>query len=231
MNLLRFLSLPFKLVAGLFCAAIIYLPGGVGVRIRRLYYQKKFKKCGKNLIIDVGVTFESPHLISIGDNVHFDKYCIIATGKTILGKVSFKKNVDHQRRDAEIYIGDNIHFAQFCILMGHGGISIGNNVVLSAGCKLYSLTNVAYDFEDREKITSIMPYNQANFLKGAIVLRDNVWLGLGTVVMPGVTVEKDSFSVTNSVLISSFSENSYIAGSPATTIRKRFMTAQNRTNK
>jgi len=231
MNIPSFLSLPFRFAAGLFRAAIIYLPGGFGVRLRRFYYQKKFKKCGKNLIIDVGVTIESPHLISVGDNVHFDKYCIIATGETLLGNIKNKKNVNHQRQDAEILIGNNIHFAQFCILMGHGGLSISNNVVLSAGCKLYSLTNTAYDIEDRSKIVSLMPYSQANFLKGAIVLGENIWLGLGTIVMPGVTVEKNSFSVANSVLISSFAENSYIAGNPAACVRKRFIVAPDKPQK
>lgn len=231
MSIPSFLSLPFRFVAALFNAVIIYLPGGFGVRLRRFYYQSKFKKCGKNLIIDVGVTIESPHLISVGDNVHFDKYCIIATSETLLGNIKSKRNISYQRQDGEIHIGNNIHFSQFCILMGHGGLSISNNVVLSAGCKLYSLTNTAYDLEDKEKIISLMPYSQANFLKGAIVLGENVWLGLGTIVMPGVTVEKNSFSVTNSVLMSSFLENSYIVGNPAKSIRKRFIATQDITQK
>jgi virginiamycin A acetyltransferase len=54
-------------------------------------------------------------------------------------------------------------------------------------------------------------------------MEENVWLGLNTIVMPGVRIEKNSFSVANSVIINSFEENSYLKGNPAIKIKNRFV--------
>jgi len=204
------------------------MPGSFGFKVRYLYYRKRFKKCGKNVIIDLGVTIEGAELISVGDNVHIDKYCVISTGKTLNGKIQRKFNPSFNGEDGEIIIGNDVHIVQFCILMGYGGIEIGNNCVLSSGCKIYSLTNIAYDIEDKEKVISIMPYSQAPFLLSAVFLDDNNWLGLNTIVMPSVSIGKNSFSVSNSIIMNGFVDNSYISGNPAKCVRQRFKKKENR---
>ena len=106
--------------------------------------------------------------------------------------------------------------------MGHGGISIGDKCVASAGCKIYSLTNTSRDMSEPERVISIQPYDQAPFLLGPVVLHENVWLGLHTIIMPSVSIKKNSFCVSNSVVNKSFPENSHIAGTPAIKIKNRF---------
>ena len=202
------------------------MPGSVGNKLRILYYKSKFKKCGSNVTIDVGVQIEGAELISLGDNVHIDKFCIISTGKTLTGIINRKQNAFFKATEGEIIIGSNIHITQFCIIMGFGGVHIEDNCVLSANSKIYSLTNTSYDLNDRTKITSIMPYDQAHFLISPVVLNYNVWLGINSILMPGTYIDKNSFTVSNSVLMGQFPENSYIAGQPAKRIRNRFETSQ-----
>jgi acetyltransferase-like isoleucine patch superfamily enzyme len=201
---------------------IRYLPGNVGIVLRRRFYKPKFKYCGEGLIIGVGVLIDGENLISIGDNVVIDSYCVIATSEVLIGEIRERKNKFDVLNKGEIFIGDNVHLVQNCILMGHGGIFINRNSTLSAFSKIYSMSNLAYDPENRGKIVSIMPYSQAIFLLSQVVLEENVWLGLNSVVMPGVCIGKNSFSVTNSVIITSFEENSYLKGNPAKKINKRF---------
>jgi acetyltransferase-like isoleucine patch superfamily enzyme len=224
MNIVKIIRIPLVVIKDMAGFFIMYMPGLTGIALRRLYYGRIFKRCGKNLVIDVGVSISGAELISVGDNVYIDKYCIIATGKKLIGDIKRKPNVAFNGKEGEIIIGDNIHIVQFCIIMGYGGVHIGNNCVLSASSKIYSLTNTAYDLNDKSRIVFLMPYAQANFLLSPVVLKFNVWLGLNTIVMPGVTVDKNSFSVSNSVLLDSFPENSYIAGQPAKRIRERFLT-------
>jgi galactoside O-acetyltransferase len=198
------------------------MPGNTGIILRRKYYKNKFKSCGKNLVIDVGVSISGTELISVGDDVFIDKYCIISTGKNLIGEIHRKKNESFLNEEGEIHIGNNIHIAQFCILMGYGGLVIENNCVLSADCKIYTLTNTAYNPTNRSEIVSLMPYNQSHFLLSPIILKRNVWLGLNSIIMPGITVGENSFIVSNSLLLSSFPNNSYINGQPAEKIKNRF---------
>ena len=227
MSIFKIIRIPFLVIRDLALFVLMYLPGPTGIVLRRFYYSKAFKKCGKNLIIDIGVSITGVKFISVGDNVFIDKYCIISTGIELTGKIERKPNPDFTFDEGEIFLGNDIHIVQFCIIMGYGGVHIDNNCVISANCKLYSLTNTAYDMNGKSSIVSIMPYEQANFLLAPIVLKFNVWLGLNSVVMPGVTVHQSSFSVSNSILLNSFPENSYISGSPAKKIRKRFKINKN----
>jgi acetyltransferase-like isoleucine patch superfamily enzyme len=201
---------------------VIYMPGGLGFRIRYLYYKSRFKRMGSNVKIDIGVHIDGAELISIGNNVHIDKYCIIATGSKLVGKITKKNNSNFNGTQGEIIIGSDIHIAQFCILMGYGGIFIDNNCVMSATAKIYSLTNTPNDSLVPENVISIQPYSQAPFLLSPVTLGENVWLGLNVIVMPSVSIGRDSFCISNSLVLKSFTENSYISGQPDLLIKKRF---------
>lgn len=201
---------------------LIYMPGALGVKSRAWYYGRKFKSCGKNLIVDVGVVIEGAEHISVGDNVYIDKYCVISTGTKVAGRVQKKENARFSGAPGEITIGSNVHLVQFCVLMGYGGIRIGDNCTLSAGSKIYSLTNLSQCPDRPGERVSIMPYSQAPFLQSPVTLAKNVWLGLHAVLMPGVAIEQDSFVATNSVVMGTFPENSHIAGQPATRVKPRY---------
>lgn len=212
----------FQLLKGILKLFIIYLPGNIGYKIRYIYYKKTLKTIGYNVKIDIGVLIEGESLISIGDNAHIDKYCIISTGLDVKGSVSTVSNANHTVNKGEIIIGDNVHIVHNCIIMGYGGVQFEDNVVVSAGSKIYSLTNTPTNPEYPSQIISIVPYDQAPFLMGAVTLAENVWLGLNVIIMPGVFIGKDSFVVSNSLVLKSTEENSYLVGQPAINKKKRF---------
>jgi acetyltransferase-like isoleucine patch superfamily enzyme len=222
MNGFRLLKAPFIIARDLVKLVIVYTPGSLGVVMRSAYYRRKFKKCGRNITIDVGVIINSPEMISVGDNVHIDKYCIISTGKKLLGKIKRKDNLHFKHEIGEVVIGSNVHLVEFCIVSGYGGVAIGDNCTLSAGTKIYSLSNLPYDPDDRKRVVSIMPYEQAPFILSPVVLHQNVWAGLQVLIMPGITIGKNSFVTSNSLVMGEFSENSYLAGQPAKKIRNRY---------
>ena len=221
-KLLSVLKIPFQIFRDILKLVLIYLPGPTGIRLRRLYYQRKFKSCGLNLIVEVGVSIDGADLISVGDDVFIDKSCIIATGSEVQGKIFRRDNKDFLHQDGEFVLGSNIHICQGCVLIGHGGFSAADNSVFSAGCKVYSLTNLSSIPQKSHEIISIQPYSQAPFLISPVVFNENTWLGLNTIVMPGVSVGRNSFVVSNSLLLDSYPENSYISGQPAKKIKNRF---------
>ncbi len=203
---------------------IVYTPGITGQNLRYAYYKRKLRSCGTNVRFGVGVIIDGAEMISIGDDVEIDEYCVIKTGKEIRGSIIKKDNPSFSYEPGEIIIGSHCHLVRYSVIMGYGGISIGDYCTLSSGVQLYSLTNTPYRLDNRSEITSIMPLGSENspHLIAPIVLEENVWLGLHAIVMPGVTIEKNSFAVSNALLMQSFPENSYIAGQPAQRIKARF---------
>jgi acetyltransferase-like isoleucine patch superfamily enzyme len=204
---------------------LTHLPGPMGVRLRYEYYSRRLKRCGRSVIIEQGVLIKNPQFISFGDDVFIDQNCILSAGPLQLGKCQTKSNPAYGGVPGELHIGSHVHLAQGCLVMAYGGVEIAEHCVASAGSKLYSMTNTPNDPEDRSKIVSLMPYSQAPFLVSPVVLQRNVWVGLNCIVMPGVTLGRDSFAVSNSLVMDSFPPNSYLRGQPARRERERFAQA------
>jgi len=194
------------------------ISGSIGISLRRFYYSKRFAKCGVNLKIDEGVIIEGIKAIYLGDNVWIDKYCILMAGQVSILKeqVKNKKNKDYVFNDGELHIGTNVHIAPHCIVQAHAGVSIGNNFTASAGSKIYSLSN---DVQNCKFGTHTK--KEINYIKSPIEIKDNVWIGLNTLVLAG-TIENDSFIAPNSVVLTNIEENSFAKGNPAKKIKDRF---------
>jgi len=211
----------------LYRSAIRYLDGGAGQRFRYKYYKKRLKHLGKNVIIDTGVFITGAEYISIGDNTHIDKNCILVGAPSDLDLsyryIKERENPAYNGIKGEITIGGECHISQNVMLYGYSGIFIGNNSVLSAGAKIYSLTSISYNPYDKSEIVSIVPYEgKSPTLIGAVVLGNNVWCGIDCVISPGITLGDNTFIKSQSIVNSSFDENSYAGGNPARYIRKRY---------
>ena len=64
-------------------AVFMNMNGAEAARLRSEYYRSKFKSCGKNFNIGVGVRISHPECISVGDNVSIcDDVTIVARGGT-----------------------------------------------------------------------------------------------------------------------------------------------------
>lgn len=207
MKLIRNIS---KIYSSLIKFFITFLPGEFGNYLRIKYYKKRFKKCGENVNIEIGVDIIGPEFITVGDNVSIDKYVFLHTGAIPYQKVTEKENNNFKNGRHEIEIGSDVHICPFCIISGYGGIKIDNNTVISSGSKLYSMSNTPFKLSKPEEKISLMPYNQAEYLVGPITLNTNVWVGLNVIIMPGCNIGKDSFIASNSIITKSYLENSYI---------------------
>lgn len=211
----------------LYITYIRYLDGSYGNIVRYKYYKKTLKSLGQNVTIDTGVFITGGEFISIGDNTHIDKNCILVGSPPDLDLsyryIKTRENNNFNGIKGEIVIGKNCHISQNTMIYGYGGVTIGDNSTMSAGSKIYSLTSIAYNPFDPSEIVSIVPYTgKSPTLIGPVVLGNNVWIGIDSIVSPGCTLKDNVFAKSQSIINSSFSENSYIGGSPAKKIRNRF---------
>lgn len=208
-------------------SAIRWLDGDLGYKLRYKYYKKRFKHLGRGAMIDTGVFIQGAEFISIGENTHLDKNCILVGSPADLDLsyryLKTRENPLYTGKIGEIIIGKECHISQNAMLYGYGGIHIGDYSTLSAGAKIYSLTSMAYNPYDRSEIVSIVPYTgKSPTLMGPVLLGNNVWVGIDTVVSPGVALGDNTFIKSFSIVNSSFEENSYAGGTPAVYIRGRY---------
>jgi acetyltransferase-like isoleucine patch superfamily enzyme len=216
----------FRILDDLLKFFIIYIPGPTGRKIRYYYWKKKFRKCGKNVLIDEGVIIENPEWISIGDNVWIDKYSILIAGPVKFNDNSVVKRIENKNfkyEEGELIIGNGIHIGIGNIIQAHGGVYIGNNVTTSAGVKIYSLSNYPCDKNDIKTITyaNCMASGKISYILSPVVIEDGVWIALNSIVLGG-TVGKNSFISSNSIVYKDIPENSYASGNPAEKIKDRF---------
>ena len=81
-----------------------------------------------------------------------------------------------------IYWGENSYANFGCIILDAAPVYIGENVMMAPSVKLFTATH-PIEFEERNK--------GLEFAK-SITIGDNVWIGGGAIVNPGVTIGKNS---------------------------------------
>lgn len=106
----------------------------------------------------------------------------------------------------------------------HGRITIGNSVFINAGCVFLDNAQISIgnDTLIGPHVTLatadhyVSPELRGNGVTQApISIGDNVWLGAGVVVLPGVKIGNNSVIAANSVVCSDVPENALYAGTPA----------------
>lgn len=102
----------------------------------------------------------------------------------------------------QLYIGDYVCIAAEVIIMLGGN----HNHRADWFC--------LYPFADN--------YVQAYQGKGNTIIKDGVWLGMRSMIMPGVTIGEGAIIAANSVVTKDVEPYSIVAGSPAKPVKKRF---------
>lgn len=116
-------------------------------------------------------------------------------------KIVYAKNVK---------IGSNFVINENVYILGFNSIVIGNNVVLSASCMLID-SGLNLDSVDRGHINN------------KIIIGNNVWIGAGAIVLPGVKIGDNAVIGAGSVVTKNVPQNIIVAGNPAKKIRDRII--------
>jgi len=142
-----------------------------------------------------------------------DKETKTALLKQLLG--NFKGNIDIQSPfycdyGFNITAGDNLFLNFNCIILDCARVTFGDNVFLAPNVQLY---------------TAYHPVIAAERIKGPeyaapITIGNNVWLGGGVIVCPGVTIGDNSTIGAGSVVTKDIPANVVAVGNPCRVIRK-----------
>lgn len=204
------------------------IEGGLGRKLRYAYYSKRLAACGKNVFIDIGVIFNCPELIFIGDNVWIDNYAILVAGHIEnKGNTHTKANEAYLFGPGELHLSGNNHIAPFTLLQAHGGIFIGKNVTVAAGSKIYSFSHHYRNIDNPDDKTeyhfSSMAENKNQyFISSPVVIGDGAAIGLNSVVLAGTHIPNGTWIGVNSTVVGqAFKPNSVYASLAAVFLKEK----------
>jgi acetyltransferase-like isoleucine patch superfamily enzyme len=110
-------------------------------------------------------------------------------------------------KEAELWVGDNVFFNYGLDIGCTTSIRIGSNTIIGPMVNIIDTNFHPVDMDDRSQGKSI-------------VISDNVWIGRGAVILPGVTIGANSVIAAGSVVTRDIPANVLAGGTPAKVIRE-----------
>ncbi|MDY0361087.1 MAG: acyltransferase [Desulforegulaceae bacterium] len=108
--------------------------------------------------------------------------------------------------------GDHVHIGANTEIQAEGGVSIGNNVVISYNCVIWT---VNHNFEG-----NIIPYNFERH-KRPVIIGDNVWIGRNVIINSGVKIGEGAVIGIGSVVTQNIPPLAIVGGNPTKIIKFR----------
>lgn len=136
---------------------------------------------------------------SIGTNVHVD----------IDFRCEYGKN---------IFVGDKVIINMNCTFVDNNRIEIGNNVLIASNVQIYTATH-STDVHERTMQDWTEEKAICNTFALPVKIEDNVWIGGGAIILPGVVIGKNSVIGAGSVVTRSIPPNCVAVGSPCRMIK------------
>ena len=130
-----------------------------------------------------------------------------------VGKEVFIESGFHCDYGAKISLGDRVYMNINCTLLDGAAIIIGDDCLIGPNVQLLTI-NHALAPEERLK--------KAN-LASDIIIENNVWLGAGVIVVPGVTIHSGTSIGAGSVVTRDCDKNCLYAGNPARKIKQNLI--------
>src|SRR5215813_9676963 len=108
----------------------------------------------------------------------------------------------------QLRLGSRIDIGEFTHIRASGGVTIGNQVLIASHVVI---TSRAHPIEvPRFGVTEDAP----------VVIEDDVWIGAGAIVLPGVTVGRGSIVAAGAVVTRSVAPGTIVTGVPAVVRRE-----------
>ena len=116
-------------------------------------------------------------------------------------------------KDANITIGNNCGIS-CSIIFAQNKIEIGNNVGLSAGCRIFDTDFHSLDYKSRR--TSSLDIGKA----APVIIEDDVWVAADSIILKGVRIGRGSIIAAGSIVTTDVPPFVLCGGVPARVIKK-----------
>lgn len=123
-------------------------------------------------------------------------------------------DVEIQSPNKSIVIGDNVGINKRCVIISD--VVIGNDVLIAPHCALLNRREHSFNFP------GVTIFDGPRGASEKIVIRDDVWIGFGSIILSGIVVGEGAIIAAGSLVIYDVKPYTIVAGSPAQEIKTRF---------
>jgi acetyltransferase-like isoleucine patch superfamily enzyme len=141
---------------------------------------------------------------------------VIGQKKAAIGKYTKLHPTVIIRQGERITIGEHCLINHNNVLQAgkfNGRITIGNYVQTGANVMMFA-------FNHGTELNEI-PMIEQDYFDGEIIIEDDVWIGAGSVILPGVRIRKGAVVASNAVVNKDIPENAIVGGVPAKILKYR----------
>jgi acetyltransferase-like isoleucine patch superfamily enzyme len=156
----------------------------------------KLARLGKDVVFEAGVLIFHPENIEIGDDVY-------------IGHATILKGYHRNK----MVIGSGTWIGQQCFFHGAGGLTIGQNVGIGPAVKIITSYHEGND--------TARPILHTAIVFKPVVIEEDSDIGIGSVILPGVTVGKGAQVGAGAVVSHDVEPYTVVGGVPARFIRRR----------
>lgn len=196
-----------------------WVPGALGLVLRKTCYPMLLGSCGRNVVFGQHVALRHPHRIHIGDNVVIDDNCLLdAKGTTNAGirigsGVFVGRNTILSCKNGDIDLADDVNVGFNCEVFSASRVRIGKGTLLAA----YTyVIGGDHDFSDPSK--SILEQGRKS---DGVTIGSGAWLGAGAKVLDGVSIGDDAIVGAGAVVTADVPARTVVVGIPAKIVSTR----------
>eukprot|EP00244_Chara_vulgaris_P008799 TRINITY_DN3561_c0_g4_i1.p1 TRINITY_DN3561_c0_g4~~TRINITY_DN3561_c0_g4_i1.p1 ORF type:complete len:228 (+),score=29.51 TRINITY_DN3561_c0_g4_i1:50-685(+) len=126
-----------------------------------------------------------------------------------LGEGAYITHPFHCDYGCHIHAGKNLYMNLGCVILDSCEVRIGDDVFMGPYVQIYTVNHPIDPVVRRTRFEYAKP----------ITIRDNVWIGGGAIICPGVTIGNNSVIGAGSVVTKDVPDNVVAAGNPCRVIR------------
>ena len=160
----------------------------------------QFNFWGHGSIIGRGAILTGSKLIQVGCNVRIGDFAWL------------NARDDEAMRGVTLTIGDGTCIGRLVQINAWQSVIIGRNVLIADRVFISDADHIFSDVN-----TPILL--QGDSFLGPVILKDGCWVGIGAVILPGVTIGRNSVVAANAVVTRDVPDYAVVAGVPAKLVK------------
>jgi acetyltransferase-like isoleucine patch superfamily enzyme len=196
-----------------------WVPGALGLALRKALYPRLLGACGRHVVFGQHVTLRHPHKIRIGDNVVIDDHCLLdakgdSNGGIVIGNgVFIGRNTILSCKNGDIALGDGANIGFNCEIFSAARVEVGANTLLAAYCYIIGGD---HDWKDAGR-----PVLEQGRRAAGVRIGEGAWLGAGAKVLDGTTVGDGAIVGAGAVVTADVPAAAIAVGVPARVVGSR----------